>query len=1511
MAKDKKSKSKYRDEDICPTSFIRLNDVERNIVSEKLLELLGSSCDQEKKVGFVLAISYCTGKTVEQVLELDIRSQFSADYTQYNLSVPIHRSQWKPETGLKADHFFQPIFELISLPLPSAVGAAAIDLLAGLPVTIKSLGELIGNPLVLKKTIAKQLKQLRLNHSSHIELNRVYAALKSEIYVAYQNPTLAYLLTCKTHLSPPHTRFYYVPNNRQLIDAWNTVQNKLWDSADMSPSIGYKDLAWNGYVLKSAVLRKAVHNLKQRPSASNLVKFHNWFTMYTVSMLSWNLGHRAVRDPFCEEELVDLESGLLLINDKRKHGSNNFRILKIPEILSTQYLNYIDHLTNFVRRIEDSDPEGELKEICLYMKKIIASGNRKVEQRRLFFLISKSLKIKGVSPKKLKKWWNQNGLPVKSNFGRHHVATELINYYGISYPVAQLFLGHSMKSKTSLLSEVVLSRDLKSIEIASVSIILGPGWESLLGLPTPNQPGTLKLGRIKSPASNIYPFKRPGYVLRAEFQKEQENRIRVITKEIKACLNEVTSDNSGLVDEALQDRRNALEADFRNRIIGLDFPHHKEWRSLLSFIRVEFNNENPMPSVLRFNNLSSGISFLSKSSAKKYTKSKNASLIWLDWLNTDWVSWVTEGECAGVHQSKMVATLVLQAALLGGAPRSSVTAGLGQRQQSSSIDSYKIYNTNGLTHIELYRSELYEVEGEKLWEERWVDRWIPDQFSKALLVTISKYQDIDSSQVELYLGELRSKLDLPFASRSILADVAKISQPVYALNYAGYSSAVQTGKIKRRPLSIEAWSRLRLNQRWDSKASRRSKPNKVVRTDTKISNTSFDTEKFREIIKNGMKSLRASGSHRRRDQCERFAEMFEYIQMRLTRAPLSISMFLSWAACFSRRGTRGFSTSGKLKLKDTTLDPYITRLYDALFRADKFPVFEAMSGNEITEFYRQAINKNVGKTTTHNLKQLLYIFQMNSESEYLIVECDWEVLDGIPISYSVPLHGNIVTIDEYELLLRSLSSEAVDSNYIELLSCLFISLMMFRFGLRPSEASRLTSRDLVFDDVGNIKTVIVRQSKKGSTKTKSGVRQVFSTFELLDVEHYIVRNCFERAVAFSEINPDFAISSRYISGETPYEASIWMQAYTQKISQKLKEITGDSSVSAYTLRHSYVTAQVASVIKYKAKGDVADEGEFYYPQSNVDLFSEAGRYGDPLKSMSKSLGHRSVSTTLRIYTHCSELFDVRDSELISKINDDVYSTALGKSKSAFQAQKSRLGNRDVVIDNYVKKRGFRSLEQFTAKYQNTKEGVVESIQVKTPSPVQIADFLIIKARAKGGSITSLYDDHGFRRIAEAIVTHQRGSYIKSVPDYFSNAKLAQLERVMIWLQKNDEFLLSFLRLKNNRVKLQSRLSLFFKCLEPESGKWVVLNENDVTSITSLFNSLGLEHKVAQRSATWAHHSSKSEGVSFNNHAANRKHKDQERKLRGYELKVTFDEWIKNNRSVNILMVLLGIYVELS
>jgi len=196
-------------------------------------------------------------------------------------------------------------------------------------------------------------------------------------------------------------------------------------------------------------------------------------TVYTVAMLGFATGYRAVHDPLLQEAEIDRESGFAVISDKDDDSFYNARIIWLPDICLRQFALYQNHLFALQRWLFDHN-------LPLFFKsREKASTGRQTDRENpaLFFLESNADDLP-VQPKLLKKLLAETSYQLPINANRHYLRTNLMNM-GCPQEVVSAFLGHWERGEEpwgrySGLSPIVYRKELAK---HLVKLIGNDGWK--------------------------------------------------------------------------------------------------------------------------------------------------------------------------------------------------------------------------------------------------------------------------------------------------------------------------------------------------------------------------------------------------------------------------------------------------------------------------------------------------------------------------------------------------------------------------------------------------------------------------------------------------------------------------------------------------------------------------------------------------------------------------------------------------------------------------------------------------------------------------------------------------------------------------------------------------------------------------------------------------------------------------------------------------------------------------
>jgi len=199
---------------------------------------------------------------------------------------------------------------------------------------------------------------------------------------------------------------------------------------------------------------------------------HNAYSTYCVILLMHLTCHRPVRDPFWTKKHINIEDGLILINDKAVDNNREFRLVSLPELAVeqlTEYWQYLHALSAVLKETEIAS-----KEISAAVYSINCPGKQKIPQ--VFIRDCKLKKTQSISTKTVKSYTRDIGW-FAENFGRKNYATELLQKHGWA-PMVEIQLGHmdSLLNPFGKVSEIVPLSILNEMGLVCNKVMTSLGW---------------------------------------------------------------------------------------------------------------------------------------------------------------------------------------------------------------------------------------------------------------------------------------------------------------------------------------------------------------------------------------------------------------------------------------------------------------------------------------------------------------------------------------------------------------------------------------------------------------------------------------------------------------------------------------------------------------------------------------------------------------------------------------------------------------------------------------------------------------------------------------------------------------------------------------------------------------------------------------------------------------------------------------------------------------------------
>jgi|GEM_PF-3062687 len=325
---------------------------------------------------------------------------------------------------------------------------------------------------------------------------------------------------------------------------------------------------------------------------------------------------------------------------------------------------------------------------------------------------------------------------------------------------------------------------------------------------------------------------------------------------------------------------------------------------------------------------------------------------------------------------------------------------------------------------------------------------------------------------------------------------------------------------------------------------------------------------------------------------------------------------------------KGFLSSTGKRLASVTGDIDITELDEAGFEDIYWQVLEDAQTNSL----KRAIAK--GLTEFHE-------FMVH---RYGAPELQGSKAMGMGRS-AVPVDANIISLDEYERILkRLLTYKALNTFHEELgLIAKLIVILGFRCGLRRSEVLKLRIADY---HPGMRCELLIRPWSNRRLKTKSSTRKMPVHVLLTEAELQLLDQwVYKRLEQEKKTAPD-ELKNKYLFAlpESQLE-SIPEEFLFRKIHHVMREVTQDKTLRFHHLRHSFATWTVMRLMlsdmtyvpllfpkQPKTQKWLEQSGAF---RKSLYLNSEITR--KHLYAAASLLGHSGPDMSLEHYVHCLDL----------------------------------------------------------------------------------------------------------------------------------------------------------------------------------------------------------------------------------------------------------------------------------
>lgn len=268
---------------------------------------------------------------------------------------------------------------------------------------------------------------------------------------------------------------YYAPLTDEVSATYSKSLEQLWKGTGVSksfvPSVDLNTSPSAGLRIGSAAvadpgqLTLAVRRLASSVSThrvaleEDIETFHNLFTAYTVAMVLWGSGIRAVHDPI-EWTLLTIDEGSLIVSDKDGDEYADSRVVSLPSCALKQLHVYRRHLEWLLTKLSPVSHAA-----CPDRIHFIDQGKTSL-----------------VTPKRLTEVWGDS-FPFRASAQRHFLRT-FLRERGAKAVMVDAWLGHGSYGEEAYGAYSCLSAfDVRAEILPLLETLMAEcGWQIIEGL---------------------------------------------------------------------------------------------------------------------------------------------------------------------------------------------------------------------------------------------------------------------------------------------------------------------------------------------------------------------------------------------------------------------------------------------------------------------------------------------------------------------------------------------------------------------------------------------------------------------------------------------------------------------------------------------------------------------------------------------------------------------------------------------------------------------------------------------------------------------------------------------------------------------------------------------------------------------------------------------------------------------------------------------------------------------
>lgn len=984
---------------------------------------------------------------------------------------------------------------------------------------------------------------------------------------------------------------------------------------------------WQSQLMISEKYNEITRNYKQindRSPLSSLIQLHNQITLYSTLVLLITTGHRSRNEYSFSDFTIDEQKKLICIADKENFCDSALRILPIADVALENLKAYRIHCDRLSRLIVKHDlllPQQLLK---------TSQGFSDINQP-LLYLIHEDLTTSPVGFKNIETYLNGWNLP--ANAFRHYFFSFLQSTSARS--IAINFMGHirsgeHIYSNESLFCSEDMQRSSSAVNTLAESLNCQP-----LMFPA-------KAGR-RVPLKETKPEQVyiPQYL--AADKALNKNRLR---SSVRKLIEKAYSDKKQFFKDVNETKENLISEIISDETLTKAMLNYK--LKILDKFILKIVGTKKLPSITKTfaDNESSGLKLRKNS----LFKAKEAQLI-KEVLQT-WLLAKVKNEAISKHAAnrefiKIILSLVVHSAFSFTIDTEFIRAlkkpmfrdgnilwltwvdsqNIKQRLFIDAITAQLIINNpvylkTKLKHPSELSKTLYIYLASKLKKLRLQQKLIGNKkIDINKLITCLNHQLFftHSGLVQSYLNMKQVTTHLPDAVLTRwLRDSPCYKAQVDDLNEEEFTKQMLTPPkpIQEADASVILGTEILIQIR-----------DKLNHLYAKGGHTS--SKELVSIVANSWEStVEGSFNHDLQDMINQ--------SYQLTESTIATLCWLYYTA--------GKPGKGRKSIAIKTLLNYISKVAKPLIITADTQHFFTLSKSELQSLYIDVIASRKVKSKAE-AAEVLRVFGNYSYDNFKIQKVSWLEIEPTIKDKNSNVRANIFSYREYQEVHQLLSNNPNFSQDEILINKVLFTLCS-RFGLRISEAENLMVNEIDF----NSGMIHIKTNRYDRVKSDNGNRRLPMTLFFSSEEIDNLKQLVQRALLLHHQKRNVGIFARPINPNLLID----LKPHREAITQALKQVTNDPSVTLHTCRHTFANYLYLFVCRGELPPSISKEIKSWSRETESHqhftqklltvLLNEHYSPHKILHAISLMLGHEDVATTIKYYIHLLDVISAAEND---------------------------------------------------------------------------------------------------------------------------------------------------------------------------------------------------------------------------------------------------------------------------